>query len=120
MDTFLRELYDGKPRPGSEAKHPRCDWLDIQDVAFDDSKDAHNLVKKIVLKAQKASVKLPIIRKATEPFTYKRADGKLETIATGSTVVCDIVRQPTRIYCSFTDMSKKTEQGREGRQIRQR
>ncbi|KAI8668499.1 hypothetical protein NCS55_00876100 [Fusarium keratoplasticum] len=92
MDTFLRELYDGKPRPGSEAKHPRCDWLDIQDVAFDDSKDAHNLVKKIVLKAQKASVKLPIIRKATEPFTYKRADGKLETIATGSTVVCDINR----------------------------
>lgn len=75
MDTFLRELYEGKPRPGSGAKHPQCDWFDIQDVAFDDSKDAHDKVKKIVLKVQKASVKLPIIRKATEPFTYKRADG---------------------------------------------
>ncbi|KAJ4309604.1 hypothetical protein N0V84_011417 [Fusarium piperis] len=92
MDTFLRELYDGKPKPGSGAKQPRCDWLDIQDVAFDDSKEAHDFVKKVVLKVQKASVKLPIIRKATKPFTYTGADTKQMTIPEGSTVLCDINR----------------------------
>lgn len=92
MDTFLRELYDGKPKPGSGVKQPRCHWLDILELAFNASKEAHEAVKKVVLNVQKASVKLPIIRKATKPFKYTGADEEQWTIPEGSTILCDIVR----------------------------
>ncbi|KAM0425375.1 hypothetical protein ACHAPT_009432 [Fusarium lateritium] len=90
MDTFLRELYETKPKPGSGVQPPKCDWLKIQEVAFDDTEKAHDLVKSLVLKVQKTSVKLPIIRKATVDFPIKESDGKEKIIAKDSTVVCDI------------------------------
>ncbi|KAM5363819.1 hypothetical protein ACJZ2D_011795 [Fusarium nematophilum] len=90
MDTFLRELYDTAPKPGSKAKQTTCDWLRIQQVAFSDSKEAEDLVKNLVLKAQKASVRLPIVRKAVADFTIWDEEGKPLTIKEGQTVVCDI------------------------------
>ncbi|KAF5003805.1 hypothetical protein FDECE_9661 [Fusarium decemcellulare] len=90
METFLRELYDSKPKPGSKAKQPVCDWLKIQQVAFYEGDKANDLIKGLVLKAQRASVKLPIIRKATKDFNIVKENGQAWKITAGSTVVCDI------------------------------
>ncbi|KAK3989229.1 heme peroxidase-domain-containing protein [Cladorrhinum sp. PSN332] len=95
LDLFLEDLY----KLASELRDPKtktrdtCDWLDVQKLALADvgSKE-DDLLRKVVLNAQRVSVKLPIIRKATKK--HDAVDGKttLLTVDKGQTVICDINR----------------------------
>ena len=89
----LYKLAHQKDGNSTEAKASGT-WLDIQKLALDDSATSDEKIKVYVLEAQRLSVKLPIIRKATAKVDIKDEDGtKLFSLEEGQTVVCDIVSQ---------------------------
>lgn len=108
----MKQLYDaaadmakkgGDAVKGDEDGN-KCDWQRIQDWAFDDDKDfrtfddfrsSFSKIKTLCLEAQRKSVKLPIIRKATKdvpvPDPANPNGPALFTISKGQTVICDLV-----------------------------
>lgn len=112
LDYFIRQLYDAAADMAKQAtKGPikgdegvKCDWQRIQDWAFEDDNDfwvfddvrsSFSKIKTLCLEAQRKSVKLPIIRKATKDVNVKdpaKPNGApLLTIKQGQTVICDLV-----------------------------
>ena len=65
-----------------------------QDSEKDGNLTVAKAVSKIVLKAQKASIKLPFIRKVVKDGLKMTIDGKEEKLSSGQTIVCDIVSHP--------------------------
>jgi hypothetical protein len=67
--------------------------MKAQELAFSDDAEALKELGKLVLKAQRASVKLPIIAKAVDECSIKDDKGNVLFAAKkGQTVICDIVR----------------------------
>lgn len=114
MDYFLKGLYAAADKKAQEAKkaadagsayqegsvpNKKPDWLQIQEWAFiddeiqeyGDASTAFAKIKTLVLEAQRKSVKLPIIRKATEDVTIRKPDGTSFEIQKGKTIICDLV-----------------------------
>jgi hypothetical protein len=93
MESFFRELYAEHPsKPWG--KVIRDSWLEIQKLAFNDDAESNERIQALVLKVQRWSVKLPIVRKASQETTIQATndDGKPEQmkLAKGTVVVCDI------------------------------
>lgn len=89
LDQLLEELYGFAS--GSKSADS-CPLLKLQQTAFDDSPAALDALSKTVLKEQRKSVRLPVIRKAVETCDIKNEAGEvLFTVKKGQTVVCDIV-----------------------------
>ncbi|KAK0616129.1 heme peroxidase-domain-containing protein [Bombardia bombarda] len=75
-----------------------CDWLEVQKLALADAETQEmkmandEKIRTHVFVAQRASIKLPIIRKAVEDHTVVDANkNPLFTVKRGQTVICDIV-----------------------------
>jgi len=72
-----------------------CDWLKVQELAFSDDVESVKELEKLVLKTQRASVRLPVIAKAVERCAVKEVkygeENTLFTAEKGQTVICDIV-----------------------------
>ncbi|KAF7560121.1 hypothetical protein G7046_g4030 [Stylonectria norvegica] len=96
LDLFIHELYDvaqpklakkGKKVPASVS----CDWFTLQRLAFDDNQDSTDGISDLVLKAQRESVRLPIIRRAVQEHTIENEAGEaIFTVKEGQTVICDL------------------------------
>lgn len=90
---------DGRAYESESAPTKQPDWLQIQEWAFiddeiqeyGDASTAFAKIKTLVLEAQRKSVKLPIIRKATEDVTIRKPDGTSFDIKKGKTIICDLV-----------------------------
>ncbi|KAF7545463.1 hypothetical protein G7Z17_g9144 [Cylindrodendrum hubeiense] len=69
-----------------------CAWLQVQALAFNDDPTSFDEIEKLVLKAQRDSVKHPIIRKARKQreFTDESDQSRKFTVAKNQTVICDI------------------------------
>lgn len=90
---------DGRAYESDATPTKKPDWLQIQEWAFiddeiqeyGDASTAFAKIKTLVLEAQRKSVKLPIIRKATEDVTIRKPDGTSFDIKKGKTIICDLV-----------------------------
>jgi hypothetical protein len=89
-------------------------WLDIQKLALNDSATSDKEIKILVLKAQRLSIKLPVVRKAAADVVISDENGvELFSLEEGQTVVCDIVSQtysslPSLFHGSSRTMSQST------------
>ncbi|RGP79400.1 heme peroxidase [Fusarium longipes] len=93
MESFFQNLYAEKPN--DRGKDIRKAWLDIQKLAFQDDAESNERIQALVLKVQRWSVRLPVVRKASQSTTiqaHNHETGKPEQIklAKGTVVVCDI------------------------------
>ncbi|KAL4727914.1 hypothetical protein ACLX1H_004611 [Fusarium chlamydosporum] len=93
MESFFQSLYAEKP--GERAQEIKSAWLEIQELAFKDDAKSNERIQALVLKVQRWSVRLPIVRKASKETTiqaHNRDTNKTErmTLAKGTVVVCDI------------------------------
>ncbi|KAH7258995.1 heme peroxidase-domain-containing protein [Fusarium redolens] len=100
MESFFNSLYAEKPSPRQQ--EIKSLWLKVQSLAFDDEIKSIERIQAIVLKVQRWSVRLPVIRKASQDTmiqVHKRTNDKpvVEVaervkVLKGTTVVCDINR----------------------------
>jgi hypothetical protein len=94
MESFFQNLYTKKPNErGQEIKDA---WLEIQKLAFEDDAKSNERIQALVLKVQRWSVRLPIVRKASQSTTIQAHNPETDkpeqiTLAKGTIVVCDIV-----------------------------
>ncbi|KAK1777626.1 heme peroxidase-domain-containing protein [Copromyces sp. CBS 386.78] len=95
LNSFLTGLYTlaaEKRKPEATAERS-CDWLHIQNLALAEFRDVptntFDDIKKIVLKEQRRSVKLPIIRKARVSCVVK---GSKVSVEKDELIICDIHR----------------------------
>ena len=101
-NKLIAELYD-HAKTNSKTQCP-CAWLELQKLAFETDKKSVKRLSDIVLNAQRTSVKLPIIRKATtdRPITVFKEpkpqaapfpvdEVRSFTVQKGQVVICDIV-----------------------------
>ena len=93
MESFFQNLYT--EHPNDQGLVIRDAWLEIQKLAFSDDAKSNERIQALVLKVQRWSVRLPIVRKASKETTIQATnhDNKPEQIklAKGTVVVCDIV-----------------------------
>ncbi|KAI1329875.1 heme peroxidase-domain-containing protein [Xylariaceae sp. FL0255] len=89
LDSFITTP-DKKANPkDKDVPSSSSVWQELQEIAFNDSEEAFQVFSTAVLKAQKTSVKLPIIRKAVETCTIKFNDTSLQ-VQKGQTVILNI------------------------------
>ena len=92
MESFFQNLYAEKPN--DRGREIRDAWLDIQKLAFNDDAKSNERIQALVLKVQRWSVRLPIVRKASKETTIQattRDKPEQIKLAKGTVVVCDIV-----------------------------
>lgn len=93
LDYLLQGAYNAANKPGS----PSPDWFELQRLALKADGDddggvlVADAVKKIVLKAQKASIKLPFIRRVVKDGLTITINNKKEKLSAGDAIICDIV-----------------------------
>ncbi|KAK3389545.1 heme peroxidase-domain-containing protein [Podospora didyma] len=111
LDKFLTQLY--KRASGEDKTVEECDWLRIQRLVFEnpDSKKRENEIaleiKNLVLDAQRKSVKLPIVRKASDKHdVVDKSDPTkvLFTVEKDQIIICDF--NPTTDKPSLNGFSK--------------
>ncbi|KAF4445770.1 heme peroxidase [Fusarium austroafricanum] len=93
MESFFNSLYAEKPK--ARASEIKSLWLEVQQLAFKDDDKSNKRIQAIVLKVQRWSVRLPVIRKASQDTSiqaFNRDTERSEKIKVpkGTTVVCDI------------------------------
>jgi len=93
MEAFFQSLY--AEHPNERGEKIRNAWLEIQKLAFTDDAKSNERIQALVLKVQRWSVRLSIVRKASRETTIQATnhENKPEQIklAKGTVVVCDIV-----------------------------
>ena len=91
LDYYIEGLYK-LANAADDTKS--SEWLDVQELALADNAKSDEILKKKVLEAQHISVRLPILRKATENTKVKDVNTQevLFEVNKGQMVVCDIVR----------------------------
>jgi len=99
LGKFIDDLYEAANSDQTRGK-VQCDWLEIQELAFkeaasrEEEQVIHASIQRLVLAAQRESVKLPIVRKAVQdhnvmdPVNPKKV---VLSIEKGQTIVCDYV-----------------------------
>ena len=88
---FVGELYD-VAESNAEDSSKSCKWFEVQKLAFEDDPASAEALTKIVLDAQRTSVKLPIIRKAVKSLEIPVNGGPDLKIEKGQKVICDVHR----------------------------
>ncbi|KAJ4243864.1 hypothetical protein NW762_014745 [Fusarium torreyae] len=93
MEAFFQGLY--AKSPAKREQENKDMWLEIQQLAFKDDTESNERIRALVLKAQRWSVKLPIIRKASRDIMIKVYNTKTKVsddvkVRAGQIVVCDI------------------------------
>ncbi|RFN54271.1 heme peroxidase [Fusarium flagelliforme] len=92
MESFFQSLY--AEHPSERGEKIRNAWLEIQKLAFTDDAKSNERIQALVLKVQRWSVRLPIVRKASRETTIQATnhENKPEQIklGKGTVVVCDI------------------------------
>ncbi|CZS85760.1 unnamed protein product [Fusarium graminearum] len=99
MESFFQNLYAEKPNARGE--EIRAAWLEIQKLAFEDDAKSNERIQALVLKVQRWSVRLPIVRKASQSTTIQAYNWETKkheqiTLAKGTVVVCDINKAEKR------------------------
>ncbi|KAK5661145.1 hypothetical protein OQA88_11036 [Cercophora sp. LCS_1] len=109
LSTFLTGLYNqaadagkhesnGAINGNGHANKKQCDWLEIQELVFkevlspEEEKKNHARIQQLVLATQRASVKLPIIRKAIRDHNVANPANESEilfTVKKNQTIICD-------------------------------
>jgi hypothetical protein len=95
MESFFQNLYADEPN--ERGQWIKSAWLEIQKLAFNDDAKSNERIQALVLKVQRWSVRLPIVRKASQNTTIQAYNWKAKkseqlTLAKGTVVVCDINR----------------------------
>lgn len=89
LEHLIDEMYQVAGQ-SSDPKIDSCNWAQIQKLALDDSVESTRKIGEIVLKVQKASVKLPIIRHALSARDIHDKSGKkLFHVSEGQIIICD-------------------------------
>lgn len=83
----------------AEAKAGRLgksQWRTVQGLALEDRRESDATLRKMVLNAQRLSVKLPVVRKVAKSGTIKKdlndKNGKDLQVTEGQIIICDVVR----------------------------
>ena len=87
----MRELYEAANNPSSTTDR-KPTWLRVQKLAVSNSGKDQQQLEDLVQKTARATVRLPIIRKAINDRTFPSQDGEW-SVAEGQTVFLDIVRE---------------------------
>lgn len=94
LNSFLTGLYTlaaEKQKPGATAEQS-CDWRHVQHLAMTEFRDVptntFDDIKRIVLREQRKSMKLPILRKAAKSCVVK---GTSLDVKKDQLIICDIV-----------------------------
>lgn len=94
LNSFLTDRYTlgaEKKKPGASVEQS-CDWLHIQNLALAEFRgvptNTFDDIKKIVLKEQRKSMKLPILRKAAKDCVVQ---GTSLAVKKDELIICDIV-----------------------------
>lgn len=95
LNSFITGLYTlaaEKRKASGVTAEKSCEWRDVQHLALAEFADVptntFDDIKRIVLKAQRKSVKLPIIRKARMTCVVEGSD---LTVEKDQLIICDIV-----------------------------
>ena len=67
-------------------------WLSVQDLAFSEDKDSFEKLTKLVLDAERTSIRLPVIRTALKDREFRDKYDKTWKVKKGETIILDIVR----------------------------
>ncbi|KAI9723451.1 MAG: hypothetical protein M1828_004181 [Chrysothrix sp. TS-e1954] len=96
LNYFVNDLYDFA---GSKQDDKATDvdatgkWLEIQQLALADTAKSDDMIRTEVLRIQRSSVKIPIVRKAAKALTIMDPSDKtkiLFKVQQGDTIVCDV------------------------------
>ena len=95
----LDHLLDGAYKGAKDKKKDEdVEWFQLQKSLFPEDGDVdEQLFENKVLEAQKASVKLPFIRKVVKDVTIK-LNGEEQSLKKGQVIICDIVSLPHSKY----------------------
>ncbi|CAM1511037.1 Fc.00g085500.m01.CDS01 [Cosmosporella sp. VM-42] len=108
LDFFIKDLYKVAENKPDSPKN--CAWQNIQKLSFvDDPKSAEDIMD-IVLRTQRLSVRLPIIRKATEDYDVKDKEGRVViSVKRGQTIICDLCAAANNIGGGVTIETDETK-----------
>lgn len=92
LDDFMTDLYKVADLPADEATAgDKPKWIKAQTLAFSDAPGAQTELEKMIQATSQATVKLPILRTAVEPYT----SSKVGKVVKGQTVILDLVSSST-------------------------
>ncbi|KAL6712910.1 hypothetical protein ACLMJK_009465 [Lecanora helva] len=94
LDHLLHKAYEA----AKDSKGGKCHWFELQNLALPadesrlerDEKEDEKTFETIVLEAQKASVKLPFIRKVVKEGLKRELNGQEQVLQKGQIIICDI------------------------------
>ena len=84
----MKEIYDHANSENTSSEKPK--WLEVQELAFSDDTDSFDKLMKLVLDAERTSIKLPVIRTVEKDRDF---DGW--SVKKGNTIILDIVSLTT-------------------------
>lgn len=90
MNQYFDELYAAANPSVSPSKEAPT-WLKVQELAFSESPNDHNSLVSMIQKAERSSVKLPIIRTALKNRKFVTKSNDTWEIKKGETIILDIV-----------------------------
>ena len=68
-----------------------CDWFEIQKLALRGGAESDKAIQEKILKAQRLSIKTPLIRKVVKEGLRIHVNGKETKLGRGDIIVCDVV-----------------------------
>ena len=79
-------------KPSEAIDGNKCEWEEIQDLTLEDNDDANKKIRRMVLAAQRRSVKLPIVRRAARAgFILDDNHKEVLRVEKDQIILCDIV-----------------------------
>lgn len=90
----MKDLYRAADSPPLTIKsEPK--WIEVQRTTFDASSNAEGNLERMIQTMARATVRLPIVRKAivTDEYVF---GGKTVEVKKGETVILDLVSSPNR------------------------
>lgn len=87
LNQFFDEIYD----LANGRELGAATWTRVQELAFRDDLDSWRELETIILKAEKTSVRLPVIRSAVKDWSSRDSQGHEYSISRGQTIILDIV-----------------------------
>ena len=90
MNDLLGELYKAAdPRTVTYSGPPT--WFKMQELAFSDDPKDNDALSRMILTAEAASIRLPIIRRARNTCRFTTKKGEVWGAMEGETLILDIV-----------------------------
>ena len=112
----MKEVYN---LADSGKKNLKPAWSEVQGLAFKEDKGSLDELTKLVLEAERTSIRLPVLRTAVKSRDFKDKAGETWSVKKGDTIICDIVRPGSSLTRMTTDSCLAVPSKRQSRGNRQ-